>query len=672
MVVKNFSCHKKQLSSQKHNTDVGKFDEINSSKYLSLNTKNKYIILVCSIILLLVVTQVIIQYSISVQKHDSHLINLSGQQRMLSQNISKKALLVFHQKDNFAHLQTHQKELNQLAQQFKEVHLGLLTRDSNLGLGGENSIVIKQKLEDIEPYFTALLENATALTNVSKKDNLQPFVDEIMKNEHLFLVQMNAIVNQYDKEATQRVASLQRIEIILGVTTFIVLILEILLIFMPLIKSLVQRTKEVEQSNLNLQKRNEELTLSKQKIKQQNTEILEKNEELFLAKQTAEAAAISKANFLSNMSHEIRTPMNGVLGITNILMEENPTETQRKHLGLLKYSAENLLNIINDILDYGKIESGKLRLEKETFDIHQTLNNIKELLVHKSDEKNIDFVLDTDLDLPRFIQGDPYRLNQILINLVGNAIKFTKKGSVTLTTKIIGEQADDLLLFFAVKDTGIGIPKDKQKLIFENFTQANDSTNRVYGGTGLGLAISKKLLELMGGKIELQSELGKGSKFSFALRLGKAKQATIQKDTLLPIKERTLHYKGIKKILLVDDNMLNLSVGQRFLNYWDLECDIAKNGQEALEMVIQNEYELILMDLQMPVMDGFTAVQEIRLLEGAKYKSENLPIIALTASAVAEVRDRVAKVGMNDFLLKPYKPQELYEILEKHIASRLA
>lgn len=379
--------------------------------------------------------------------------------------------------------------------------------------------------------------------------------------------------------------------------------------------------------------------------------------ELIKAKEEAIKASRAKAQFLSSMSHEIRTPMNAVIGMTHLLLEDNPRPDQVENLNTLKFSSENLVTIINDILDFSKIESGKMEFESVDFNLKYIISSIHHALSGSALDKGLKFQMKYDSDLPDFVKGDPVRLSQVLNNLVGNAIKFTDKGHVVIQVGLKYLDEKEIEINFSVLDTGIGIPENKLHAIFDNFTQASSDTTRNYGGTGLGLAISKQLVELQGSKIEVESIEGKGSHFQFSLTFQRSHQNNKYQEFVLADNNDIGAYslKGVK-ILLAEDNKINQVVAGKFLSKWDVEMDIAENGEEALTMVQKKEYNLILMDLQMPVLDGFEATKKIRKL-GGKYSK--LPIIALTASAVLEIHEEAIGAGMDDFITKPFDPKLL-------------
>lgn len=371
------------------------------------------------------------------------------------------------------------------------------------------------------------------------------------------------------------------------------------------------------------------------------------------AKVEAEAALQAKSDFLSTMSHEIRTPMNAVIGLTHHLLDSHPRNDQKSTLDTLKFSSENLLRLINDILDYTKLESGNLVFEESLIEMRSLGNNLIDGFKPMAEEKKTKVIFEYDPELPSLFLGDGGRLTQVLSNLINNAIKFTESGTVTVGMNQEQRYPESIDIRFWVKDTGIGISNIDRKRIFEKFNQANTSITRKYGGTGLGLAITKKILELQNIEIHLVSELGKGSTFYFIqnFKIAKGYRKPVVRPSILvdPLKD--------KRVLLVEDNSVNVMVAKRFLEKWHCTIDVAGNGLEALEQYEDDKYDLILMDLQMPEMDGYEATRQLRE-QGA-----TLPIIALTAAALTDVEKNILAAGLDDFVVKPFHPDHLYQKL---------
>lgn len=381
------------------------------------------------------------------------------------------------------------------------------------------------------------------------------------------------------------------------------------------------------------------------------------NRKIELAKEKAESAARSQSDFLSMISHEIRTPLNAVIGLTNYLIGDKPKKQHVDDLKTLKFSAEHLHVLINDVLDYSKLDAGKIEFEEVDTQVVEMAKNIVKGLDTKAKEKDIFLNFLYDEDIPSYILCDGLRLSQILTNLLGNAIKFTDQGGVTLSMNTIMLTKERVSIKFSVEDSGIGIPKDKLKTIFDSFSQASTSTTREYGGTGLGLSITKRILDLQNTKINVFSVEGQGSRFYFTQTY---QISDHQEKVTEKISELHNDLEG-KRILLVEDNPINVMVAKKFLSRWDIEVDVAENGRESLEKTAINTYDLVLMDLQMPEMDGYTASEELRK------RGFTIPILALTASVMLDVGDRVFKSGMNDFITKPFDPDDLYNKIRQHI-----
>ena len=358
------------------------------------------------------------------------------------------------------------------------------------------------------------------------------------------------------------------------------------------------------------------------------------------------------------MSHEIRTPLNAIIGTISLFkFHEELDEPRKELLRVMEISSENLLNLINDVLDFSKIEEGKITFSERSIEVRSFLKNLRLSNAVRADEKGNSIKVMIDEEIPNYIKGDDLRLGQILNNLISNAIKFTKKGSITLTVKLEEKTNEFVSLYFEVADTGIGIPKDKQDLIFERFTQANNNITREFGGSGLGLTIIKRLLLLQGSDIKLESALDKGSTFSFILKFGVSDAKTTETNIEVDGKS---DLNGIS-VLLVEDVEFNIFVAEMMLNNWNAVVDKAENGEVAVQKVKDNKYDLILMDIQMPLMDGYTATRGIRLFD------TTTPIIALTASLTIDIQEKAMDAGMNGFITKPFNPTELFQIINKSV-----
>lgn len=410
------------------------------------------------------------------------------------------------------------------------------------------------------------------------------------------------------------------------------------------------------------------LTLSLYKnnnLRAKANELLQKkNDELTIAKENAEKASLAKAQFLSTITHELRTPLYAVTGLTHLLLEESPTENQKEHLNSLKFSGEYLLSLINNILDLNKLEANKMEILDTSFNLEKRISDVLIALKNSADLKNTKLHFSFDQDIPKKLKGDPLKISQILINLIGNSIKFTEDGDIWINVKKNHQVGQHYFLHFEIKDNGEGISKEKQTAIFENFTQGSMQINRKFGGTGLGLSIVKNLLNLMNSDIHLESDLGKGSSFSFDLKFEafEQPQAGTDKNTkgIVPLSNSTMHNK---RILIVEDNKINQMITRKILEKHQVICQVADDGTIAIDMVKNNVFDLILMDIHMPGISGIEATIEIRKFD------EHIPIVALTAVTLDENLDEFFLNGFTDIIPKPYKTEEFFNKINTHLSA---
>lgn len=434
-------------------------------------------------------------------------------------------------------------------------------------------------------------------------------------------------------------------------------------------KSRKEAERIIEQKALELYYANNQLLEVNRNLENRivdRTKDIEKSkEELLKAKKIAEHATRAKSDFLSNMTHELRTPLNGVIGLAEIVLNEKISENVKEMLENIKFSANHLSHVINEILDFSKIEAGKTTFENIEFNFPELVNSIYNNLSLSTIKKDsVEIVLDYDKTIPQTLKGDPVKLSQILNNLLGNALKFTNEGSVKIECKLLNHNkaSGEVVVWFNIQDTGIGIKKENIDGIFKSFIQSDSSVTRKYGGTGLGLTITKNFIELQGGSLVVDSTLGKGSSFSFEIPFQFVNANSVVSTRSNPFENKSIN----ANILVVDDVAINQLVVSKILKNWNAEVDIASSGKDALYLLSQKTYDLILMDVQMPEMSGVEATMIIRNSEEFTHIAD-IPIIAFTANAFDDSQKHVMESGMNAFVSKPVRPEKLYEEIIKFI-----
>jgi len=432
--------------------------------------------------------------------------------------------------------------------------------------------------------------------------------------------------------------------------------------------TLVQKSIDLSDLMRVLEDKNYDLEQSRAELEKTLAAYQKSREELRVAKEAAEAATRIKSEFLANMSHEIRTPMNGVIGMINLLLEAEPTDEQRELAETARISAESLMSIINDILDFSKVEAGRLDLEPVPFDLFIVAEEVLDLLSIEASKRDIDVRMRYAPDTPRHFVNDPGRIRQVLVNLMSNAIKFTLKGHVILDIRAEVAAKDEIHVIVTVDDSGIGIPEDKLKSIFEQFSQADMSATRKFGGAGLGLTISRHLVELMGGDIRATSRVGVGSTFTVTLPMlldwsAEQNAARLNAGSIHDGKTEAAECLS-GRILVVEDNVVNQKVAVRMLEKMGCRVDVAANGLEALDILARCPYDLVFMDLHMPEMDGLTATIEIRRQECGDYR---IPIVAMTADAMTGDREKCLDAGMDDYITKPVRKSDVQAALRNWI-----
>lgn len=500
----------------------------------------------------------------------------------------------------------------------------------------EANVQLTNSYEKLGSYDLALASNRALLIIKDSIFNIEKIKTETKTAEKIQFEFMEGQIKQQDKKIEELTESENRSEIAVILTSAFLMIISLLAVSLYRNNQIKLKTNDLLQT---------------------------KNNELQAARDAAVNAMEAKTNFLSTVSHELRTPLYAVTGLTHLLLEENPSENQKEHLKALKFSGDYLLNFINDILQINKIDADKLEPLNVDFNLKRTIQEVIDPLQQSASANNTKIILNYDNEIPSHLMSDPIKLSQVFMNLIGNALKFTKNGEVTVIAKLLKKEDEDVTLYFEVSDTGIGISKEKQQSIFEGFEQGSIQINREYGGTGLGLTIVKSLLGLFDSAIQLESEPGKGSSFFFELEL-KSTDSLVD-DIPFEITKQDFDFSGLH-LLIVEDNKINQVITKKMLTKKEITSDIANNGMEAVELARANEYDAILMDIHMPGISGEEATIQIREFDS------NIPIIALTAISLDDSLESFYAAGCNDVVTKPFKPEVFYQKIGENIFKNSA